>query len=321
MKILSTGSYLPENVVSNDALTHFLETSDEWIKQRTGIAARHISMGEQTSDLGYRSALLALDRANVLPEQIDFIIVATMSGDYGSPSTACIIQEKLGAINAFAFDLNAACSGFVYALATAEKFLQSGGYQYGLVIGAEVMSKLVDWSDRSTAVLFGDGAGCVLVQRNDTLSPMISQLHSDGRKCLSLTSQPNGLQTPFAQTVQESAALHMNGRDIFNFATKKVPELIETTLAIAHQTFDDVDYVLCHQANLRMLELIAKQLQQPFSKFPTNVERVGNTSAGSLPILLDELVTSNHLLLNGSQRIMLVGFGGGLTWGSLLLQI
>lgn len=323
-KIISTGTYTPQAKLHNDDLTAYFDTSHEWIYQRTGIASRHISNGEETSDFAANAAKQAIERAGISAEQIGFIIVATMSSDYISPSTACIVQEKIRATQAFAFDINAACSGFVYALTVGEKLMASGQYNYGLIIGAETMSKLLDWSDRSSAVLFGDGAGCVLLEKSDTKLIQFAQLGSDGAKYHCLTAHSIPVVNPlYRQETNTSVTncLRMDGREIFNFATRKVPQLISDILAQTNLSAEAIDYYCCHQANARMIEIIAKKIDVDNSKFPINISEYGNTSAASLPILMDELINNGKITLTQTQKVMLLGFGGGLTWGGLLLNI
>lgn len=321
-KIISTGTYTPQTKLHNDDLTAYFETSHEWIYQRTGISSRHISNGEDTSDFAANAAKQAIERAGISAEQIGFIIVATMSPDYISPSTACIVQEKINATQAFAFDVNAACSGFIYALSVGEKLMASGQYQYGLVIGAETMSKLLDWSNRSSTILFGDGAGCVLLEKSDNELIHVTQLGSDGAKHRCLTTHPIPVVNPlYRQENKASEKLYMDGREIFNFATRKVPKLVSDILAQTNLSADAIDYYLCHQANARMIDIIAKKVGVDDSKFPMNIAEYGNTSAASLPILIDELIRNGKITLTQTQKVMLLGFGGGLTWGGLLLTL
>lgn len=321
-KIIATGTYIPQTKLHNDDLQQYFETSHEWIYQRTGIEYRHISDGENTSDFAAKAAEQAIKRAGISAEEIGFIIVATMSPDYISPSTACIVQEKIGATQAFAFDVNAACSGFVYALSVAEKLMDSGQYTYGLVIGAETMSKLLDWSNRNSTILFGDGAGCLILEKSHHTLVQATNLGSDGAKYHCLTTNPLPVVNPlYRQKDDASDKLHMDGREIFNFATRKVPQLVSDILEQTNLPADAIDYYLCHQANARMIEIIAKKVGVDDSKFPTNIAQYGNTSAASLPILLDELIINNTITLTQTQKVMLLGFGGGLTWGGLLLTI
>ncbi|WEV37145.1 beta-ketoacyl-ACP synthase III [Lactobacillus sp. ESL0677] len=311
LKITQTAHYVPPKVVTNDDLTTMMDTSDEWISSRTGIKQRHLAQGEQTSDLAVKVANQLLEQANCPAEQIDFIIVATMSPDYLTPATAAIVQGKIGAKNALAFDINAACSGFIYALALADKLLTT--YQRGIVIGAEVLSKLVDWQERSTAVLFGDGAGGVLVEQSPQQSLIAEDLTAYGQDGQTLTAGYQPLDSAFNQ---DPVALHkhyfeMDGRAVYRFATHEVPASIDRTLAKAEWQLNDVDWFILHQANGRILTSIAHHLGVPEEKFLCNVAKYGNTSAASVPLLLDEAVTVGKI--KPQQRLILSGFGGGLT--------
>ncbi|NEW62187.1 beta-ketoacyl-ACP synthase III [Granulicatella sp. zg-ZJ] len=320
-RLIATGSYLPKTSLSNDDLTNFLDTSDEWIYKRTGIQKRHIATDENTSDLGAKAALNALEKVDISPEEIGFIIVATMSPDFISPSTACLIQEKIGAINAFAFDVSAACSGFIYALTIADSMFHTQSCEYGMVIGAEVMSKMVDWSDRKTSVLFGDGAGCVILKKDSQNSIMYASLNSDGAHYKALTANEQPVQNALCTIDSKHHALDMDGRAIFNFATKQVPIEMLDALQQTSLKPDMIDYYVCHQANARMIDIFAKKLKQPIEKFPMNISRLGNTSSASIPILLDELCQTRYICLDGTKTVMMTGFGGGLTWGTLIINI
>lgn len=322
-KIMAVAHYAPEQVVTNEDLTKVMDTSDEWIKSRTGIEQRHISSNENTSDLATKVGQQLLAQSKLKAEAIDFIIVATISPDASMPSTASLVQAKLGAVNAFAFDLTAACSGFIYALSVADKLMTSGVYKNGIVIGAEVLSKVVDWSDRATSVLFGDGAGGVLLQ-SSTKEPMLlsESLKSDGSRSQSLTSNLTQPNSPFSKATQANDLfLKMDGRAIFDFAVRDVPKNILETLEKAELTSETVDYFLLHQANSRILDKMARKIKADRSKFLQNMQEYGNTSAASIPILLSEAVASGTIKLDGTQKIVLTGFGGGLTWGTLVVKI
>ncbi|MHC5248918.1 beta-ketoacyl-ACP synthase III [Enterococcus sp. LJL90] len=317
-KITATASYVPANRVTNDQLSEMMETSDEWITSRTGIHARHITTGEDTSDLCIQVAEKLIAENNFSADSLDFIIVATMSPDYTCPSVACMVQGAIGATQAFAFDVTAACSGFVFGLATAEKFIR-GGYQRGLVIGGETTSKLLDWEDRSTAVLFGDGAAGVVVEASDVQHFHRELLASDGTRQKSLTAGKKNFDSPFWQEPPtDEYFLQMNGRDIFDFATRDV---VKNISAVAAEEKDTIDYYLLHQANERIIDKIARKLKVPREKFLTNMADYGNTSAASIPLLLDEAVQAGTIQLGSNQKLMLTGYGGGLTWGSLLVTV
>ncbi|WP_303976828.1 beta-ketoacyl-ACP synthase III [Streptococcus danieliae] len=315
-KISQVAHYVPQKVVTNDDLAEIMDTSDEWIRSRTGIQHRHISTGQQTSDLAIAVAEELLVKSGYRAEDLDFILLATITPDSTMPSTAARVQAAIGAVNAFAFDLAAACSGFVFALATAEKFIQSGTYQKGLVIGAEVFSKVLDWTDRRTAVLFGDGAGGILLERAEEQHFLAERLYTDGTK-EGLESGMTGLSNPFYQGAAVNPYLQMDGRAIFDFTVKTVSKSIKTLVDEAGEP----DYVLLHQANLRLLEIMAQKIGLSREKFLANMQQYGNTSAASIPILLSENVAKGLIHMDGSQTILLSGFGGGLTWGNLLILI
>ena len=320
-KITQVAAYAPEQIISNDDLSQIMDTSDEWISSRTGIRERHITREETTSDLGTQVAQQLLKQSGLSAQAIDFIIVATITPDSLMPSTAARIQANIGASNAFGMDMTAACSGFVFALATADKFIQSGLYQRGLVIGAETLSKTLDWSDRSSSVLFGDGAGGVLLEASDTKHFLAESLHTDGSRGGSLTSGLVGLSSPFSDTTSDEKYLQMDGRAIFDFAIRDVPKSIKQLVADAGLSIEDLDYLFLHQANIRILNKMAKKLGVSMEKLPANMMAYGNTSAASIPILLSESVDKGIIALDGSQTVFFSAFGGGLTWGNLIVKI
>lgn len=315
-KITATASYVPDKIVTNDDLSHLMDTSDEWIYSRTGIKERRISVGENTSDLCGKVAVKLLDEANVNPEELDFILVATITPDFNTPAVACQVQGMIGATNAFAFDISAACAGFVYALSMAEKLIRTGSKK-GLVIGGEVLSKVLDWEDRSSAVLFGDGAAGVLIEASTKQHIIKESLKADGTRGMSLTSGFRSNQNPFSNNAPAyHACMQMVGREIFDFATRDVvssiAEIIEN---------EEVDYYLLHQANARILDKVARKLKQPREQFLQNMQHYGNTSAASIPLLLDEEVKKGTLTLGSGQHVVFSGFGGGLTWGTMLAAL
>ncbi|KPG69897.1 beta-ketoacyl-ACP synthase III [Enterococcus sp. RIT-PI-f] len=315
-KITATASYVPDKIVTNDDLSHLMDTSDEWIYSRTGIKERRISVGENTSDLCGKVAVKLLDEANVKPEELDFILVATITPDFNTPAVACQVQGMIGATNAFAFDISAACAGFVYALSMAEKLIRTGSKK-GLVIGGEVLSKVLDWEDRSSAVLFGDGAAGVFIEASTKQHIIKESLKADGTRGMSLTSGFRSNQNPFSTNAPAyHACMQMVGREIFDFATRDVvssiAEIIEN---------EEVDYYLLHQANARILDKVARKLKQPRAQFLQNMQHYGNTSAASIPILLDEEVKKGTLTLGSGQHVVFSGFGGGLTWGTMLAAL
>ncbi|MDC2805953.1 beta-ketoacyl-ACP synthase III [Leuconostoc suionicum] len=320
LKIVASARQIPGRQVTNQELSTMMETDDEWIYTRTGIHQRNVVTTENTSDLATEVAKKILAKSGVSPESIDFIIVSTMSPDSLSPSTAAIVQANIGATNAFAFDLSAACSGFVYGLSVASSLLMSR-YQRGLIIGAEVLSKLVDWKDRTTAVLFGDGAAGVLVERTqDNVGLLGEELRTFGAKGDNLVAGRFANTNPFSENISPlDPYFHQNGREVYSFATREVPEALQAALETAQVMADDVDYYLLHQANSRIVSSIAKRFGQPISKFPTNMVSNGNTSAASIGILLDELIESNTI--HAGQTIAFAGFGGGLTVGAQIWKI
>lgn len=320
-QVTKVAKYLPDHRVTNDDLAKVMDTSDEWIASRTGIRERRISIKETTSDLATGVAKQLIQDLDVL--SIDFIIVATMTADYGTPSTACLVQSNIGATNAFCLDINAACSGFVYALSTAEKFLSSGTYKRGLVIGAETMSTMLNWEDRSTAVLFGDGAAGILLENVSTEKRFVDEwIQADGKRSMALFGKENVDGNPFKKPDnRQTTGMQMDGKKIFDFALRDVSKNMIGILDRNPEFKDSLDYVLAHQANVRILEAISKKTKIPMAKFLHNVARYGNTSAASVPLLLAEKVEDGTLTLGSNQKIILTGYGAGLTWGSQLIKL
>lgn len=320
-KISQVAHYVPEQIVTNEDLAQVMDTSDEWISSRTGIKERRISKIESTGDLATEVAKQLLEKADLSAEELDFIILATMTPDSMMPSTATRVQARIGARKAFAFDLTAACSGFTFALSTAEKFISSGRFGKGLVIGSETMSKTLDWTDRSTAVLFGDGAGGVLLEASDKQHFLAESLNSDGSRSECLTYGQTGLTSPFSVQENPDAFLRMDGRAVFDFAIRDVAKSIKNTIEESPMSAEELDYLLLHQANIRILDKMARKIGVDRDKLPANMTKYGNTSAASIPILLSECVEEGLIRLDGSQKILLSGFGGGLTWGTLIVTI
>lgn len=320
VKIISTASYNPPCVVTNDQLTSLMDTSDEWIKTRTGICRRHISQGENTAALAVKVAQQLLINTNLSPAQVDLIIIATMSPNAYTPATAAIVQGKLGMNKAVAFDISAACTGFVYALNTATMMLKSSSWQTAMVIGAEVLSKMIDWHDRNTAVLFGDGAGGVLLQKVTTTTPLTLGTHwqTYGQLGDKIIAGQTTVEDTFPPQLTSLTPFAMAGRDVYRFATHEVPHSIEQAVKMAHINLNMVDHFLLHQANARIIKQIAKRLNQPQAKFPINIAEHGNTAAASEPILLDECVTNG--LIHRGDIIALSGFGGGLSVGTTIIK-
>ncbi len=314
--IIGTGSFLPPTVIDNNDLAKLVKTDDEWIREHTGIASRHIATDEVTSFMGAQAAIEAIDNAGIDPKEIDLIVFATVSPERATPSMACIVQDKVGAVNATCFDINAACSGFVYALQTVDAYIRAGFAKTALVIGAETLSKMVDWKDRSTCILFADGAGAAVVK--DTEYGIISSVtRSDGSMGMSLKCKDRSTRNFLNRKKEDKHYIQMIGPDIFKFAVRKVPACIDVLLERANMTKDDVDYFVLHQANSRIVASVSKKMQVPIEKFPMNIEYTGNTSGASIPILLDELNREGKL--KKGDKIVLCGFGGGLTWGAHLL--
>lgn len=320
-KISQVAHYVPEQIVTNEDLAQVMDTSDEWISSRTGIKERRISKTESTGDLAMAVAKQLLEKSGISAEELDFIILATMTPDSMMPSTAARVQARIGARKAFAFDLTAACSGFTFALSTAEKFISSGRFGKGLVIGSETMSKTLDWTDRSTAVLFGDGAGGVLLEASDKQHFLAESLNSDGSRSECLTYGQTGLTSPFSVQEKPDAFLKMDGRAVFDFAIRDVAKSIKDTIEMSPVSAEELDYLLLHQANNRILDKMARKIGVDRDKLPANMTKYGNTSAASIPILLSECVEEGLIRLDGSQNILLSGFGGGLTWGTLIVTI
>lgn len=309
IKIIGTGHYAPSQVVSNDDLSKRVETSDEWITTRTGIKRRHLSENENTSDLAYQAAKKAIENSHIDINKLRYIIVATFTPDHFTPSTACIVQEKLGLNDQpiMAFDINAACSGFVYALSVIKGLLKDD--EYGLVIGSEVISKVIDWQDRGTCVLFGDGAGAAVVEKSST--PFYSYHNSTGNMT-ALVCPGRGLNST------ETGYLQMDGKAVFKFAVEAINDAIKNVLAQSQLTLEDIDYVICHQANYRIISHVYKKLKADPQKFYMNLDEYGNTSAASIPMALSEM--NEKGLLQEGQKIICVGFGAGLTWGATLFS-
>ncbi|MBK7219357.1 MAG: ketoacyl-ACP synthase III [Candidatus Promineofilum sp.] len=324
--IVGWGRYLPERVVTNDELSHLVDTTDEWIHQRTGIRSRHIAAPhETTATLAFEAAARALAVADLHPSQVELIIVATSTPGHMFPSTACLVQDYLGAGRAGAFDLSAACSGFVYALQMASQSIATGAVRNAVVIGAETMSRVIDWSDRGTCVLFGDGAGAVVLKGSSVPGGVLSTtLRSDGSGG-DLLSLPALYHNPvpiagaeFAHNGHHKNIVDMDGRQVYRFATNVIASSIQDVLKMGEMALEDVALIIPHQANVRIIETAAKKLKLPLEKFYLNVERTGNTSAASIPIALCEAVEEGRL--KPDDNVIFVGFGGGLTWGASLLK-
>ena len=315
-RIAGTGSYLPRQVVTNDDLAQRMDTSDEWIRSRTGIRQRHIAdAGETSSSLALEASKAAMASAGIGAADIDLIILATSTPDFVFPSTACLLQAKLGIKGCPAFDVQAVCSGFVYALATADLFIRSGQHRCALVVGAEVFSRILDWNDRGTCVLFGDGAGAVILKADANPGIMASALHADGSHA-GILSVPGNV---CGGKITGDPFLRMNGPAVFKFAVRVLDEVTRETLAKCAQRIEDIDWMIPHQANLRILESTAKHLGVPREKLIVTVDMHGNTSAASVPLALDVAIRDGRI--KPGHKVMLQGVGGGFTWGATLVRM
>ena len=318
-KIIGTGSCLPATVVTNDDLAKIMDTSDEWISSRTGIRERHLVKEETTASMSAEAARRAMDNAGITAEEIDLIIVGTLSADHVTPSCACEVQAQIGAKNAVAFDINAACAGFMFALNIANAYLQTNTYRTALILGAETLSKIMDWNDRSTCVLFGDGAGAAIVRAEEgSVGVLAFDQGSDGVKGGVLACEGRSNNNPLVETSKELAYVHMDGQEVYKFAVTAVPYSLQKTIQAAGLTVEDIDYFALHQANIRILQSVAKRLKAAEEKFPISLDHCGNISAASVPILLDEL--NRKGMLKPGMKIALSGFGGGLTWASAVIE-
>ncbi|WP_251492094.1 beta-ketoacyl-ACP synthase III [Otoolea muris] len=316
-RIIGTGSYAPERIVTNKDLMKFLDTDDEWIRERTGICERRVSAGEGTSDLAIHAAERAIADAGIDPKEIEILIVGTCTPDNGFPSAATDVQRAVGAVNAVAFDVTAACSGFIYGLHIVQSFIRCGTYKTALVIGAETISKVLDWTDRGTCILFGDGAGAAVLRADET-GVIRTLAGSDGRKGHVLGCQARTMDNFLTGRKPEPGFMTMDGQEVFKFAVKKVPEIVSQILEESGIGREQVDHYVLHQANIRILESASRRLKVPMEKIPVNIDRYGNTSAASVPILLDEMNREGRL--KRGDTLVMAGFGAGLTWGAALLK-
>lgn len=314
---MATGSALPERILTNADLEKIVDTNDEWIRTRTGIEQRHIAAeGETTGDLSFQAATQALERAGVKASELDLLIIGTTTPDIVFPSTACLVQHRLGANGCAAFDVNAACSGFVYALGVANAMIRSGQSSKALVIGAETLSRMVDWTERETCVLFGDGAGAVVLEAADEPGIHTTCLHADGGY-KDLLYNPVGVSVGFSDEPNHGVRICMKGREVFKFAVKTFDSMVGETLAKAGMNEEDVDWLIPHQANLRIIQATAKRLKLPMERVIVTVDKHANTSSGSVPLALDAAISSGQV--KRGQKLLLEAFGGGFTWASALL--
>ena len=318
-RLAGTGSALPARILTNADLEKFVDTSDEWIATRTGIRQRHVvAEGETTADLAERAARAAMEAAGVQASELDMIVLGTTTPDLIFPSTACLVQHRLGANGCGAFDVNAACSGFLYALSIADAFIRAGIHRTILVVGAETLTRMIDWDDRGTCVLFGDGAGAVVLKADAEAGILSTHLHADGGK-KDLLYNPVGVSVGFDTTQKNAGALvRMTGNEVFKHAVKALDSVVDETLAANGLDKSAIDWLIPHQANLRIIEATAKRLQMPMDRVIVTVDRHGNTSSGSVPLALDEAVRSGKV--QRGQLLLLEAFGGGFTWGSALIR-
>jgi len=313
-RISGTGGYLPEKILTNHDLEKMVETSDQWITDRTGIKKRHVAAeGETTCDLAEKAARAALQAADIGSDEIDLIIVATTTPDRVFPSTACLLQERLGIHGCTAFDIQAVCTGFVYALGVADKFIRSGSHRHALVIGAETLSRIVDWTDRGTCVLFGDGAGAVVLSASEAPGILSSHLHADGQY-KELLSTSGGV----SEGLNGEVHITMQGNEVFKMAVNTLGRIVDETLAANDLQKSDIDWLVPHQANIRIIKATARKLKMPMDRVVTTVQEHGNTSAASVPLALDVAVRDGRI--QRGETVLLEAFGGGFTWGSALLR-
>jgi len=317
-RITGTGGYLPENVMTNADLEKVVDTSDEWITERTGIRQRHIVVeGETTCDIAEKAARNAIDAAGLTPQDIDLIVVATTTPDRIFPSTACLLQSRLDIHGCAAFDVQAVCTGFVYALSVAEKFIRTGSAKRALVVGAETTSRIIDWTDRTTCVLFGDGAGAVVIEASEEPGILSTHLHADGDYA-DLLTVPEGVSQGFEKMQAGEAYIQMQGNEVFKMAVKTLGRIVDETLASNDMQKSDVDWLIPHQANIRIIKATAKKLNMSMDQVVVTVDHHGNTSAASIPLALDVAVRDGRV--KRGETLLLEAFGGGFTWGSALLK-
>lgn len=317
-RITGTGSYLPERVMTNAELESMVDTTDEWIVTRTGIRERHIAAdGQAVSDLALAASERAIEAAGIDRHKIDLIIVATTTPDRIFPSTACLLQDKLGLHDSGAFDVQAVCSGFVYSLSIADKFIRSGSHKCVLVVGAETLSRIIDWNDRSTCVLFGDGAGAAILEAADEPGIISSHIHADG-KYKELLTVPSGISQGFEDVLRGEAYMQMQGNEVFKVAVNTLGRIVDETLEATGLQKSDIDWLVPHQANIRIIAATAKKLNMSMDNVVVTVDRHGNTSAASIPLAFDEAVRDGRI--KRGDTVLMEAFGGGFTWGSVLLN-
>ena len=324
--ICGTGACVPDRILDNNEIAQFVDTSDQWIQERTGVIRRRIAQTETTASMAAEAGRQALEEAGIRPEEIEMILAATATPDHIFPCAACEIQERLQAVNAVCFDLNAACSGFLFAYQTAQAYITSGMYRTILVVGSESLSRIVNWEDRGTCILFGDGSGAAVLRAKEGRN-WIPAAHSDGKGgpallCPGPNVSGNGGNLPGSDSAEgsglERTGITMDGKAVFQFAVRKVPEVIREVLDANGLSADDIDWFILHQANRRIVESVAKRLKTDIERFPMNLQEYGNTSSASIPILLNEM--NRKGLLKKGQKLVMAGFGAGLSWGAAVLE-
>lgn len=324
--ICGTGACVPDRILDNNEIAQFVDTSDQWIQERTGVIRRRIAQTETTASMAAEAGRQALEEAGIRPEEIEMILAATATPDHIFPCAACEIQERLQAVNAVCFDLNAACSGFLFAYQTAQAYIASGMYRTILVVGSESLSRIVNWEDRGTCILFGDGSGAAVLRAKEGRN-WIPAAHSDGKGgpallCPGPNVSGNGGNLPGSDSAEDSGlertGITMDGKAVFQFAVRKVPEVIREVLDANGLSADDIDWFILHQANRRIVESVAKRLKTDIERFPMNLQEYGNTSSASIPILLNEM--NRKGLLKKGQKLVMAGFGAGLSWGAAVLE-
>ncbi len=317
-RIIGTGSYLPEKTLSNHDLEKIMDTTDEWIRERTGIVKRHIAAGDETScDLAEIAASRAMEAAGRTPRQIDLIVLATTTPDRVFPSTACLLQQRLDIHGTAAFDVQAVCTGFIYALGVADKFIRTGAAKCALVVGTETLSRIVDWNDRGTAILFGDGAGAVVIEASDEPGILSTHLHADG-SYEHLLTVPAGVSQGYDKVQSGQAYVQMQGNEVFKMAVNTLGRIVDETLAANEMENSDVDWLIPHQANIRIIQATARKLRMSMDRVVVTVDEHGNTSAASVPLALDTAVRDGRI--QRGETLLMEAFGGGFTWGSALVK-
>lgn len=317
-RIIGTGSYLPENVMTNKELEKIVDTSDEWIRERTGIEKRHIAVeGQTTLDLAEQASRRAIEAAGIDASEIDLIVLATTTADMIFPSTACLLQSRLDIHGCPAFDVQAVCTGFVYALTVAEKFIVTGSAKKALVVGAETFSRILDWNDRGTCILFGDGAGAVVLGADEETGIISTHIHADGAYD-HLLRVPYGVSNDLERIKQGNAYVEMKGNEVFKMAVNTLGRIVDETLAAANLEKSDIDWLVPHQANIRIIKATAKKLKMPLDRVVITVQDHGNTSAASVPLAFDQAVRDGRI--KKGEMVLMEAFGGGFTWGSVLLR-